>query len=75
MSTLEAVPPSQLEKLNVADEVETIDRPSVEDPEFSEDAIRKIRHKVDRRFVSICGLLVVISLLDRSNLSNANIAG
>ena len=75
MGTLEAMPPPEHEKLAIADEVETLDRPPIGDPEFSEAEIRKVRHKVDRRLISICALMVMISLLDRSNLSNANIAG
>ncbi|KAL2386216.1 hypothetical protein RJZ90_000839 [Blastomyces dermatitidis] len=36
---------------------------------------RKIIHRVDRRLVSICGLGYCISLMDRTNLSVAAIAG
>ena len=36
---------------------------------------RKIVHRVDRRLVSILGLLYMASLMDRTNLSAANIAG
>ncbi len=41
----------------------------------SDKEVRKIVHKVDRRLISICGLLVAISLLDRTNLAYANIVG
>ncbi|KAK6383562.1 hypothetical protein LTS17_002854 [Exophiala oligosperma] len=75
MSAPEASPTQYHEKLTIADEVQTIERLPIEDDEFSEDEIRKVRHKVDRRLISVCALLVMISLLDRSNLSNANIAG
>lgn len=75
MSAPEASPTQYHEKLTIADEVQTIERLPIEDEEFSEDEIRKVRHKVDRRLISVCALLVMISLLDRSNLSNANIAG
>ncbi|OJD11893.1 hypothetical protein AJ78_07423, partial [Emergomyces pasteurianus Ep9510] len=37
--------------------------------------VRKIRHKVDRRLISLAGVLFAISLLDRANVANANIAG
>lgn len=36
---------------------------------------RKIVHRVDRRLVSMCGLGYCISLMDRTNLSVAAIAG
>lgn len=36
---------------------------------------RKIIHRIDRRLVTICGLAYCISLMDRTNLSNAAIAG
>lgn len=36
---------------------------------------RKIIHRVDRRLVSVLGLLYMASLMDRTNLSAANIAG
>lgn len=47
--------------------------PDVEEPD--ERYVRKIVHKIDRRLVSITGLLFAISLLDRANVANANIAG
>ncbi|KAJ8613288.1 hypothetical protein MRB53_036975 [Persea americana] len=36
---------------------------------------RRIVHKIDRRLVPVCGLMYCISLLDRTNLGAANIAG
>lgn len=42
---------------------------------YSEAETRKLLHKIDRRLLAICGSLVAVSLLDRSNLSNAHIAG
>jgi len=44
-------------------------------PNYSEAEARKLIHKIDRRLLAICGSLVAVSLLDRSNLSNAYIAG
>ena len=35
----------------------------------------KIIHKIDRRLVTTVGLMYCISLMDRTNLSAANIAG
>ncbi|KAK2763224.1 hypothetical protein FQN54_009860 [Arachnomyces sp. PD_36] len=45
------------------------------DEEFTYKEQRKIIHRVDRRLVTICGLSYCISLMDRTNLSNAAIAG
>jgi hypothetical protein len=53
-------------------------RESEEDPRitrFTPEEQRKIIHRVDRRLVSILGLLYMASLMDRTNLSAANIAG
>lgn len=36
---------------------------------------RKIVHKIDRRLITGLGLLFGISLVDRTNLGNASIAG
>jgi len=43
--------------------------------EFTEKERKKIMRKVDWRLVPICGVMYCISLLDRTNLSAANIAG
>lgn len=43
--------------------------------EFSEAEQRKIIHRIDRRLVLTVGTLYCISLMDRTNLSSANIAG
>ena len=45
------------------------------DEEFTYEEQRKIIHRVDRRLVTICGLAYCISLMDRTNLSAAAIAG
>lgn len=45
------------------------------DPEFSPDEQRKIVRRIDRRLIVTCGLMYCISLMDRTNLSNAAIAG
>ena len=42
---------------------------------FSDQDIRRVVRKIDRRLVPICGLMYCVSLLDRTNLSNAAIAG
>jgi hypothetical protein len=45
------------------------------DEEYSYDEQRKIIHRVDRRLVSICGVAYCISLMDRTNVSMAAVAG
>ena len=36
---------------------------------------RKIVHKIDRRLITALGLMFAVSLMDRTNLASANIAG
>lgn len=43
--------------------------------EFSEREQKKIIHRIDRRLVVTVGVLYCISLMDRTNLSSAAIAG
>jgi hypothetical protein len=43
--------------------------------EFTYGEQRKIIHRVDRRLVSVVGAMYCVSLMDRTNLSAANIAG
>ena len=43
--------------------------------EFTEKERRGIIRKIDWRLIPICGIMYCISLLDRTNLSAANIAG
>ena len=43
--------------------------------EFTPREQRKIIHRVDRRLVTTLGLLYMCSLMDRTNLGAANIAG
>jgi hypothetical protein len=43
--------------------------------EFSPEEQRKIIHRVDRRLVLTVGVLYCISLMDRTNLGAASIAG
>lgn len=42
---------------------------------FTPQEQRKIIHRIDRRLVTVLGLLYMASLMDRTNLSAANIAG
>jgi len=43
--------------------------------EFSKEEEKKIMHRIDRRLVLTVGVMYCISLMDRTNLSAANIAG
>lgn len=45
------------------------------DPVYNEIEQRKIIHRVDRRLVPALGLLYCFSLIDRTNLASASIAG
>ena len=45
------------------------------DEVYSQDQQRKIIHRIDRRLVSMCGVMYCISLMDRTNLSAAALAG
>lgn len=65
------------EKMAV-DHNEDLKSPSSHDDyecEFSEREQRKIIHRIDRRLVVTVGVLYCISLMDRTNLSAAAIAG
>lgn len=46
-----------------------------DDPVYTFAEQRKIIHRVDRRLISVAGVIYMNSLMDRSNLPNANIAG
>lgn len=45
------------------------------DEVYSPQEQRRIIHRVDRRLVTTCGFMYCISLMDRTNLPNAAIAG
>lgn len=46
-----------------------------DDPVYSYAEQRKIIHRLDRRLITVAGLIYMNSLMDRSNLPNAAIAG
>ncbi|KAH7069774.1 phthalate transporter [Paraphoma chrysanthemicola] len=46
-----------------------------EDEEYTFAEQRKIIHKVDRRLLTVLGLMQAVSFLDRANMSNAAVAG
>lgn len=43
--------------------------------EFTPEEIKKVIHRIDRRLVVTVGLMYCVSLMDRTNLSAAAIAG
>jgi len=51
------------------------ERSSTEDEEFTPDEQKKIIRRIDLRLVTMTGLAYCISLMDRTNLSMAAIAG
>lgn len=61
------------------DKIEDIGVPALNnvdyDEEYSPNEQRKIIHRIDRRLVTITGLSYCISLMDRTNLSMAAVAG
>jgi GTP1/Obg family GTP-binding protein len=65
---------NDIEKRPVSLRENVHDDPSYE-CEFSPKEQRKIIHRIDRRLVVTVGVLYCISLMDRTNLSAANIAG
>lgn len=70
---------SDMEKTGIHDEeVITPSAPGAEDPRiscFTHKEQRSIVHRVDCRLVLTLGAMYCISLMDRTNLSAANIAG
>lgn len=48
---------------------------SAAESRYSHNQQRQIIHKVDRRLITALGLLMCVSLVDRTNLGNAMISG
>ncbi len=46
-----------------------------DDEEYTVHEQRKIIHRIDRRLVLTCGVMYCVSLMDRTNLGQAAIAG
>lgn len=67
---IEKTPPSLREDLSHDNSSE-----DVYECEFTLKEQRKIVHRIDRRLVVTVGVLYCISLMDRTNLSAASIAG
>ena len=82
-----AAPPTYVENFSKADgydaaetRLEKYDSPVTPDEDdpynwFTPEEGRKIKHKIDRRLVLVLGAMYCVSLMDRTNLSNAAIAG
>lgn len=69
---------SDMEKTGIHEEDIVATAPGYEDPRiscFTHKEQRSIMHRVDRRLVLTLGAMYCISLMDRTNLSAANIAG
>lgn len=67
-----------LEKSEVADQVEHVDAKdsnTILIHEFSEAEQKRIVQRIDRRLVTTLGVLYCASLMDRTNLGSAAIAG
>ena len=54
---------------------EHVERDVNDDEEYTLAEQRKIIHKVDRRLLTVIGLMQAVSFLDRANMSNAAVAG
>ncbi|RDL36244.1 Uncharacterized protein BP5553_06856 [Venustampulla echinocandica] len=74
MSSKDEIADSRIEKAT-SNEIEMSNEGKFADEEYTESEVRKIIHRVDRRLIIVCGLMVAVSLLDRGNLGHANIAG
>ncbi|PLB50639.1 permease of the major facilitator superfamily [Aspergillus steynii IBT 23096] len=61
------------------DKIEDVNQPALNDVDYDEDYSypeqRKIIHRIDRRLVTMTGLAYCVSLMDRTNLSMAAVAG
>jgi len=70
---------SQEEKTIATDTISDIDEAIVGsvdwDEEYSLPEQRKIIHRIDRRLISMTGLAYCVSMIDRTNLSMAAVAG
>lgn len=74
-----AMSSTDIEKPPSVERIEDIDKPEIHDVDYDEEFTpaeqRKIIHRVDRRLVTMAGLAYCISLMDRTNLSMAAVAG
>lgn len=65
---------NDIEKISV-EQIETQAAPAADSPVFTPAEQRRIIRRVDRRLVVIVGVMYCISLMDRTNMSAAAIAG
>jgi len=70
----EKIPVSMTEDVEASTPTKTSSNAEYE-CEFTPQEQKKIIHRIDRRLVVTVGVLYCISLMDRTNLSAANIAG
>ncbi|RDH27424.1 major facilitator superfamily domain-containing protein [Aspergillus welwitschiae] len=74
-----AMSSTDIEKPPSVERIEDIDKPEIHDVDYDEEFTpaeqRRIIHRVDRRLVTMAGLAYCISLMDRTNLSMAAVAG
>jgi hypothetical protein len=63
------------EQIEKSSQIGSYEDERYQDDEYSKSEQRAIIHKVDRRLISGLGLLFAVSLMDRTNLGNAEIAG
>lgn len=67
------------DKPTSVERIEDINQAALNNLDYDEDYTpaeqRKIIHRIDRRLVTMTGLAYCISLMDRTNISNAAIAG
>ncbi|GKZ21372.1 hypothetical protein AbraIFM66951_006234 [Aspergillus brasiliensis] len=75
MSSTDVEKPPSVERIEDIDKLETSPTDVDYDEEFTPAEQRKIIHRVDRRLVTMAGLAYCISLMDRTNLSMAAVAG
>ncbi|EAW13422.1 putative phthalate transporter [Aspergillus clavatus NRRL 1] len=79
MTTKEEISPAASEKPSSVQNIEDVGQRALNDvdydEEYSYEEQRKIIHRVDRRLVTMTGLAYCISLMDRTNLSMAAVAG
>jgi hypothetical protein len=77
MSPVEHMQTPSDEKLKAShvDEANSQKSALSDDTEFSPAEQRKIIHRIDRRLVLTCGVMYCVSLMDRTNLGQAVIAG
>lgn len=71
----ERVPSDEKFETNHIDEKGYQQSAMSDDEEYTLPEQRKIIHRIDRRLVVTCGVMYCVSLMDRTNLGSAAIAG